>query len=405
MLSQVSILSICFLYNVSYIITKPFVSLLAQSLNASSTTIGLLVSVQFLFPMLLSIPAGQTVDFFGARRVLILGSLLITSSGVIYLCANNVWGLYAAQIISGIGLLVVWLASQTVATQVHSGVGDRDSFVGYFGSFSAAGQLLAPILGGAIADAWGYRMALGSTIVSGVTILLFTLSLPKHEARQGRINHVLFNSYADAWSILIKNHGVQLVALSSFVPLFVNLIRVSFLPLYLHDLNFSNTMMGVILSLGPLVAVFCRATMRPMIRILSRRFVLFGTIITASVAMALFPLFKSFWPLAILSAACGWGSGMNEPMAITLVAAYSQGRNRGIALGLRLAINRLTMFLAPLLFAGFMKTSGLSNAFLLSGSVLLAWTIGPMAYSYKLKLGPDLGVRDGSVQPAPDARK
>jgi MFS family permease len=395
MLSQMSILLISFFYNISFVITKPFVPLLAKSLNASSSMIGILVSIQFFFPMILAIPAGQTVDFFGARRVLILGSLLIAFPGIIYFYANDVWALFTAQIISGMGLLLVWLASQTVATQVHSGVGARDSFVGYFGSFSAAGQLLAPVLGGAIADAWGYRMALGSSFISGGIVFLCTLTLPKYESRQIKLSHVLFHSYADAWSILMKNHGVQLVALSSFVPLFVNLTRVSFLPLYLNSLNFSNTMMGVILSLGPLVAIFCRATMRIMIRVLSRRFVLFGTIITASVAMALFPLFKTFWPLAILSAACGWGSGMNEPMAISLVAAYTHGNTRGIALGLRLGVNRLTMFIAPLLFATFMKMYGLGNAFIASGSLLLAWTIGPMAYSYKLGLGADLGVKEG----------
>ena len=143
---NISILLISFFYNISFVITKPFVPLLAKSLNASSSMIGILVSIQFFFPMILAIPAGQTVDFFGARRVLILGSLLIAFPGILYLYANDVWALFTAQIISGMGLLLVWLASQTVATQLHPGVGARDSFVGYFGSFSAAGQLLAPVL-------------------------------------------------------------------------------------------------------------------------------------------------------------------------------------------------------------------------------------------------------------------
>lgn len=396
MWSQASILSVCLFYNIAYIITKPFVPLLAQSLNASSTMIGVLVSVQFVFPVLLAIPAGQTVDFFGARKVLFLGSLMIAVPGVMYLYTQGIWLLFVAQVISGTGLLFVWLASQTIATQVHSGVGARDSFVGYFSSFSAAGQFLAPILGGVIADAWGYRMALASTIAIGALTFFWSLWIPIYEKKQTTLRqNVLLNSYGDAWSLLLRNHGVQIVALSSFVPLFVNLIRVSFLPLYLNSLHFSNTMMGVILSLGPLVAIFCRATMRIMIKVLSRRFVLFGTILTASIAMALFPLFKTFWPLAILSAACGWGSGMNEPMAISLVAAYTQGSSRGIALGLRLTFNRLAMLLAPLIFGGFMNMYNLASAFMLSGSVLLAWTIGPMAYSYKLRLGPDLGVNEG----------
>src|SRR4030042_3366136 len=105
MLSQMSILLISFFYNISFVITKPFVPLLAKSLNASSSMIGILVSIQFFFPMILAIPAGQTVDFFGARRVLILGSLLIAFPGIIYFYANDGGALFTAQIISGMGLL------------------------------------------------------------------------------------------------------------------------------------------------------------------------------------------------------------------------------------------------------------------------------------------------------------
>jgi sugar phosphate permease len=155
----------------------------------------------------------------------------------------------------------------------------------------------------------------------------------------------------------------------------------------------SNTIIGIIIALGPLSAILSRATMGVMIRMLSRRAVLFTSIYTACIAIAVVPYFHNILALAVLSAVSGWGSGLNEPMTISMIAAYSHGTKRGVAMGLRLAVNRFSMFISPLMFAMFMKIYSLASAFPITGSLLVFLNTVGVIFSFRLNLGSDLGVR------------
>lgn len=394
MLTSFCILFISFAYQISVQVGKPLIPILAQSMGASGSVIGFIVAVQSFFPLVLAIPTGWAVDFIGARRVLVLGSLFTIVAGIIYFLSIDLWILFMAQIFAGVGQLSVWLAAQTIATQVHKSVGARDSFVGYFGSFSATGQFLAPILGGVAADAWGYRVALTSVAISGVLIFISSLMVPVGTGAKPQNGNVVTGSYMEAWHILSQNQGVQLAVICSFVPIFVTLLRSSFLPLYLNRLGFSNTSMGFVVALGPLAAILCRASMRVMIGNFSRRAVLFASIFTAFLAMAAVPFFQGFWPLALLSAISGWGSGINEPMTMTLIAAFTHYYRRGIAMGLRLAGNRIAQVISPIIFAAFMDAHGLARAFLDTGILLTIWSAGTIFFALKQRLGSDLGVKD-----------
>lgn len=395
MAQGISILFITLVFQISAQMNKPLVPLLSEYLGLSGVTIGLVIAIQAFLPFFLAIPVGRMVDTSGCRRVLRWGSYLTIGTGVLYFCSNGVVLLTLAQILSGVGQLLIWLSVQTAATQLKTSVSARDSYIGFFGSFSAVGQFLAPIMGGVAADIWGYRIALLMLSGLGIFLLLGTALVPETAPdRPSSLRRSTIQSYREGGSILMNNRGVQLTVLAGCIPVFVTQIRSSFLPLYLHDLSFSNTSIGMIVGLGSLAAIFCRAMMGPMIVWLGRRRVLYMSLFTSFLPIAAVPLFHGFWPLACLSALSGWGGGINEPMTMSLLAAYTTKFQRGVAMGLRLTGNRASQFLAPLFFTVFYRYHGLAASFVDFGILLTFWCVGCISFISYYGLGSGLGVEE-----------
>lgn len=83
----------------------------------------------------------------------------------------------------------------------------------------------------------------------------------------------------------------------------------------------TNTELEIIVGMGSLVAIFCRAMMSPMIVRFGRRNVLYMSLFFSFLPMAVVPLFEHFAVLALLTTISGWGGGIREYRKTTLAIA------------------------------------------------------------------------------------
>lgn len=74
-------------------------ALYLSALGISDTKIGLFMTLTLVGDILISFGLTLTADWLGRRRVLALGALMVTFSGVVFATVGNFWGLLAGAII------------------------------------------------------------------------------------------------------------------------------------------------------------------------------------------------------------------------------------------------------------------------------------------------------------------
>jgi MFS family permease len=171
--------------------------------------------------------------------------------------------------------------------------------------------------------------------------------------------------YRSAWQ-LARRRDLQFLMLVGFGILFGWSIKTSFYPLYLESIGLSKS------SIGLLFSIFGAAQMivRPAIGLTTQRFgrerPLIAMMSLAAVAMMVTPFLNRLATLAIAATMTGFALGFTQPVTMSMMAGSVDAGTRGLALGLRMTVNRLAELISPILFGALVSVSGLGSAFFLS---------------------------------------
>ena len=252
----------CGLYWFAFSMIRTIIALYANANGATEWEIGVLLGVYAVFPFLLAIPVGGLIHRMDKVKLLRFGVLLMACSGGIYIFANQFWILLVAQIVAGIGQLFVWLIFQVMITEGREEA-TKHAKMATFSLFIAFGQLLGPLLSGVLSDLLGYQSTFICyfAICILLIILCFRIDDEKKELRRYSL-HELLQTYKESISLL-KNPGFVAALLFSFIVLFIIDVRMSFLPIYMNVLSFSNTMIGVLISLASFAALLVKFSQMP----------------------------------------------------------------------------------------------------------------------------------------------
>ena len=362
------------------------VPLYAVALGLDAASVGLLVALPNVFPVFLAVPAGRAVDGKGALRWMLVGSLGLVSAPLIVAVFGGTGAVVVGQLLLGLFHVFLTLASQAfVAT-----LGSRASFERDFAWYStslAAGRLGGPLLAGVMIDAAGFRPAFavvtGALVIS--TALVATLRRWRTEQEATVVTPRPLRDEPAGGSpatsapppagarALLGNVGLQLAVLSSAGVFVAIAVRQAFLPVYLSDLSYSATSIGALLSLGGLAAVL----VRPIMPLLSRAIggparTLVVAMSAVAIGVGLTGLVSSYGVIALLTVIAGLGAGVGLPLSIVTVASHVDPRSRGLALGVRLSLNRVAQLAAPIAVGAVVAASGFALGFALAGGALAA---------------------------------
>jgi MFS family permease len=161
--------------------------------------------------------------------------------------------------------------------------------------------------------------------------------------------------------------------LMSTAVIFAMTFQATFLPVYLDELRYSATAIGILFSLRAAASMIVRPFMS---RITdahgnrSRTMVSMTILLAAS--MGFIGLLDGYGPLAVAVALTGMGSGVSQPLSLVAVADHTAAARRGFAIGLRLTGNRLAQVASPILLGILVEIAGFGIAFGVAGVLLLA---------------------------------
>lgn len=348
------------------------VPLRAAELGASVGVIGLLVGVKALAETVLSVPIGAFMDRRGPRLALLIGTAGTAVIGLAMALAPSVLLLFVLQLAMGVVRPLGWVGGQSYAAGMRGGA-SRAYDTGKFGFAANAGQIVAPLIAGAVAGLVGTAAAFSVVVVWGVVFFALSWALP--DVGRSTTASAAGGTGFGAAGALLRIQGVQVVMLLTFTRLWIPAVWSAFFPLYLVSEGLSPAVAGSVLSF---MGVSASVTSLLTGRIAS----LGGPIgVTAfSLAVSLLGVgLSAVWadvPLAyVVAALVGFGQGLSLPMLITLTSQAVPTEVRSLALGLRSGVNQAAATLAPVIVGPLIGVAGAAVGFpvaALLGGVFIA---------------------------------
>lgn len=324
---------------------RPATAYRAIELDIPSAWLGALTASFAVVPLLLAVPSGQATDRFGARRVMLAGSLLILLSALILLDGRGgAAGLVLGSVVLGTGHLFNVLGQQAIVAN-SAAPGTYDSAFGYYAFAASLGQAIGPVL---ISVSGGDRtipdttmIFLVAAVLGGVLVLgTILVPAPTPQSRDAR-------AAAGGMRTLLRLPGLPRAVLVSSVVLAAIDITLVYLPALGAERGLSAGLVGLLLTLRAAASMASRFFLGRLVVLIGRRRLLLVSVGLSAASMAAVALPLPGWALAVLVVLMGLGLGLGQPMTMSWLAELAPPALRGRAMSLRLTGNRLGQTVVP----------------------------------------------------------
>lgn len=146
-----------------------------QVLAMSEVTVGVLTSVLLATQIIINPLMGWIGDRWSHRSLMAIGALSATASGMIAWLAPDPGWFYLVFILAGIANVSVWTVGLAMILNFGNET-ERPAYIGLANTLIAPASILAPLLGGWLAERAGYPVAFITSAIAGVitALILYT---------------------------------------------------------------------------------------------------------------------------------------------------------------------------------------------------------------------------------------
>ncbi|MBX5466471.1 MAG: MFS transporter [Firmicutes bacterium] len=276
------------------------------------------------------------------------------------------WVFVLGRLLAGVAASF-WAMFSTLYVNEYGAGGARPA-LGWVSFANSGGQVLAALLGGWMAQLWGWQVPFwAAAVTAGVGLALLAAV---HE--RGRRGSGEGEAAPKAVSLLRATPSLRLAAgLGIFSQVATFVLPFGFLPVWAYHLGFSRSALGVLTMVGqiPATLVNLLAAGRWVSRWPLERVSLAGLVL-ALVACAAMPWVRAPWGLLALQAVFGAGRGILSPTLMAMAIQEVAARVRTTAMAVYQASYALGMVGGPLLAGWAVGRFGLGSAFAIAGGAL-----------------------------------
>ena len=364
---------------------KVLIPLWAIELQFSASQIGIAIGLSSLMPFLLSIHGGVLMDRLGVRRVTIAYALITAIVCPLYPFFPFFGAVLGLQLFTGLSSSMVWVGAQSLIIGYTKG---KTTLIARFSVAARTGTLLGPVVIGAMWDLAGPFGAF--SFVGGCALLVLvvlrmvptttepaTVSAPAPEPVKIKLWDLMpkWKDYAGAFSLIAIPAVAFVVAMTALRNSSTG-IQTSFYIVYLKEIGFFGTLIGVLVSLsegagifGALIAGWWEKYIRP-------HWVLIGFVIMSLAFVSITPLLGgTFLLLALATAGRGFAQGLTQPVIFGVLARAVDSSVQSTSIGLRTTSNRLSAVLVPFVMGFVADIVGIKNSFYVCGGFLIVCCI------------------------------
>ena len=345
-------------------------SLFALQLGASEFTVGLLMALFAVLPMLLSVAAGRHIDRIGPRRPLLVAFALLCAGAGLPFAVPRLETLFLSTTLVGTAFMYGNIAMNSIfgahGTPEQRAVNFSWLALGFSVS-NSAGPLVAGFAIDGLGHANAFLVLALFPLLALVLVLVRKRPLPRPaSAPRDRASGVLD---------LLRIRGLRTTFLLSLVIAMGWDSYTFLIPLYGARLELAASTIGVIMSSFALATFVVRVGLPVLIQRLRPWLVIASGLATASVAYLLFPFVHSVPLLMALSFALGAGLGCVQPIIMARVYEASPPGRQGEAVGLRTSLLNGSHTLIPLGSGALSVALGMAPVFWMLAALLAggAW--------------------------------
>ncbi|HYD82003.1 MAG TPA: MFS transporter [Paucimonas sp.] len=349
-------------------------SLYALSLQASEFTVGTLVALFALFPMLVAVKMGRIIDRVGIAKPMLAGGALVFLGCAIPGAVDGLAVLYPAALMIGTGFLAIHVSVQHAVGMMS----DPDSTSSNF-SWLALGYSVSsfcgPVIAGFVIDHFRHGIAYAIAAALGLAAIAMTSAIgaqharipaPPPAQRSGSVMELLRDA---------EMRRIYLVStlLGSAWDLFTFVM-----PIHGSRLGFSASTIGLILGCFSGATIAVRLAMQWLARRYTEWQILTVALVLAVICYALFPFMKTPAAIMFVTAALGLALGSSQPNVLALLHHASPAGRAAEAVGIRVTISNASQVVLPLAFGAAGAALGLFAIFwgmgaLIGYGVPVAW--------------------------------
>lgn len=355
------------LAHTSFVGSRMATTLYAIELGASPFTVGALLALFAVLPMLLSVSAGRLVDRAGPRRP-ILFALAAQVAGVgLPFAWPGLAGLFIATTLIGTAFLYVHLSVNSIVGAVGRPEERSISFSWLALGFSTSGSL-GPLLTGFAIDWLGHARAFG------MLSLLPALALALLLARRGPVPRLPGRPESDERRLLdlLRIPGLRHAFVVSGILAMGWDLYAFLIPLYGSRIGLSASTIGVIMATFAAATFAVRLALPVLVRRLREWQVITAALGITGAGYLAFPFFTGMPMLMALSFVLGLGLGSAQPMIMAILYNASPAGRQGEVVGVRTFMLNASHTAIPLASGALSAALGMAPVFWGLAAALLA---------------------------------
>ncbi|MDA0237018.1 MAG: MFS transporter [Proteobacteria bacterium] len=374
LLGFISIGALCHL---AFISTRFSVSLYAIDKDASAFTVGVILSLFSVVPMLISVRIGKWIDSSGPFIPMSFGIFITLTGATLPLVFSyetaDLAPLLVAACLVGTGSTFSILSMQQYLGEL-SAPEKRSAVFSWFAMGQSISGFLGPVLGGIIIDDFSHRLSFLLPIGVSVSAGLFLFFTQRN--KRAKANLVSSPKITNSFQLFRYKELRDLMIITVLISMCWDLQNFV-IPIYGSEVGLSASKIGFILGSFALATFAIRLLMPLLKKYVTEWQILISTLACAAVCFFIFPFLETYLLFMLIAFALGLGLGAAQPNIMTLVHSTAPEGRVAEALGLRLTIIHANQVALPLIFGAFGATLGTSAIFwiisaLAFGGVLLA---------------------------------
>lgn len=359
---------------------RPVTSYKLIALGAGPVTIGLVTAAYALLPLFAAVWLGRVSDRMASLRLMLsAGVAALTLGGVALALAPNIAVVAVASALLGMGHLAFTVAGQT--TIARTAANDAlDAGFGWFTASYSMGQMIGPLLGGALLGTASVAVEPESmgrvNLALWVGALLAAAALGPVALKFGGapLRDVTASAEEDgrpSVARILGMGGVVPYMVASMGLLAMLDILTAFLPVVAEQAGVAPVVVGVLLAIRGGASILSRVVLPWLSRRFRRTAMLKASLVISATTLAVPPLFiQNEWLAALFLAAGGFFLGLGQPLTMTMITTTVPDSWRGSALAVRLMANRLGQVGMPVLAGAVAAPLGPAAAIWMTCAVL-----------------------------------
>lgn len=339
------------------------VSLDALSMGASPFTVGVLMALYALLPMLLAVAAGRLSDRVGVRLPMLLGSAGIAIGAALPFAFPGMPMLFASATILGMGFMTFQVATQNATGELGGAPERARNFSLLALGYSVSG-FVGPLVAGFSIDHFGFAATFG--VMAAVPFVPLAVLARGRLALPGPHPRAAVAHHGGVLALLRHRTLRRVFAINALFAVGWDLHTV-FVPIYGAKIGLTASQIGIVLSAFAAATFVVRLLMPVIARRMNEQQVLTAALFVAGAAYLAFPFSASAATLLALSFVLGLGLGSGQPMVMSLLHTHAPPGRMGEAAGVRMSLVQSMAVAVPLFFGAVGASIGLAPVF---------WSVG-----------------------------